>query len=59
MSNCHDRCNLSRYCHEHGCDREDFPDECSMYYHIEDIIADAREYEREQRISLEELNEWE
>ena len=45
--NCHSYCHLAKYCrYEKGRNGQD-PDECYMYYKIEDIMADAREIARE------------
>ena len=54
--NCHEYCRYGKYCRylkgEIGAD----PEECGMYYKIEDIEAEAREMAREQkRIRAEEL----
>lgn len=52
--NCHEYCRYGKQCRylkgENGFD----PDECAMYYKIDDIMMDAREIEREQRKGLEE-----
>ena len=55
--NCHEYCRYGKYCRylkgEIGAD----PEECGMYYKIEDIEAEAREMAREQRrIRAEELD---
>ncbi len=40
---CHDRCPYSRICYYPGDDRDDFPENCGQYYHIDDLILEARE----------------
>lgn len=55
--NCHEYCWYGKYCRylkgEIGAD----PEECAMYYKIEEIEAEAKEIEREQRrIRAEELD---
>jgi len=53
------RCPYKRYCHlKVPCDKEDFY-ECANYFHIDDIMADARDIEREQRRGLDDYDEWE
>lgn len=39
---CHERCPYDKLCYYKGEDRDDFPDECSQYYKIEDLLWDAR-----------------
>lgn len=52
--NCHEYCRYGKQCRylkgSNGMD----PDECAMYYKIEDIMMDARDIEKEQRKGLEE-----
>ena len=48
-ASCHQRCRYDRLCYYEGADRDDFPDECAQYYHIEDILADAEDILEEQR----------
>ena len=52
--NCHEYCRYGKQCRylkgENGFD----PDECAMYYKIEDIMLEAREIEKEQRREREE-----
>ena len=43
---CHKRCPYDRFCYHKGEDRDDFPDECSQYYKIDDLLLEAR-YDRE------------
>ena len=49
---CRDRCNMARYCYKTPCYRDDFPDECGEYYHLEDIVADARDILEEQKRAM-------
>lgn len=46
---CHSRCRYDRFCYCRGEDRDDFPDECAHYYHIEDVLADAEDILEEQK----------
>ena len=57
--NCHEYCRYSKYCRYHpGYNGQD-PDECAMYYKIEDIMDEARDIEREQRRAREEeCDDW-
>ena len=45
--NCHERCRYSKQCweifHEKGSHRSDFPDECALYYKIDDLMMEARD----------------
>ena len=45
--NCHDRCRYSKLCWEtfqcKGSHRADFPDECALYYKIDDLMMEARD----------------
>ena len=50
--NCHLYCEYARYCHEKGVDGKN-PDNCANYFHIEDIINDAKQYEAEERAERE------
>jgi hypothetical protein len=50
-TNCHLRCRYGRICFRKGEDREDFPDECVEFYHIDDMLMDARDILEEQRKS--------
>jgi len=47
--NCHEYCRYGKQCRylkgSNGMD----PDECAMYYKIDDIMLEAREIEKEQR----------
>lgn len=55
--NCHEYCRFGKQCRylkgENGFD----PDECAMYYKIEDIMMDARDIAEEERRSREEYEE--
>ena len=56
--NCHDYCPLAKMCrYEKGCNGID-PDECAMYYKLDDLRNEARDIEEEQRRSAG-LEEWE
>ena len=45
--NCHERCMYSKQCYEtfhcKGSHRGDFPDECALYYKIDDLMQEARD----------------
>lgn len=57
--NCHSYCWYAKYCHDKGENGWD-PDNCGMYYHIEDILAEAREIESEMKAHDERFvdGEW-
>lgn len=46
--NCREYCRYAQYCHDKGGDGVD-PEDCGNYYHIEDILAEAREIEAEMK----------
>ena len=50
--NCHERCRYSKECYRlfscKGSNRADFPDECALYYKLDDLAMEAREIEKEQ-----------
>lgn len=57
--NCHEYCRYGKYCrYVKGSNGAD-PDECAMYYKIDDLMNDARDIEREQRKSLDDYDDWE
>lgn len=57
--NCHEYCRYGKYCRYcKGSDGAD-PDECAMYYKIDDLMNEARDIEREQRKGLDDYDEWE
>lgn len=45
--NCHERCRYSKQCWEtfkcKGENRADFPDECALYYKIDDLMLEAQD----------------
>lgn len=51
--NCHERCRYSKECWKlfncKGSNRADFPDECAMYYKLDDLAMEAMDIEKEQR----------
>ena len=49
---CHYYCKYARYCNEKGSDGKN-PDNCANYFHIEDIINDAKQDEAEERAERE------
>jgi len=54
--NCHEYCTYRKQCrYAEGSNGLD-PEDCGMYYRLEDLMMEAREIEREQRrIRAEEL----
>ena len=57
--NCHEYClyrKMCRYCK--GSIGQD-PNECSMYYKLDDLANDARDIEKEQRKALDDYDGWE
>ena len=60
--NCHEYCSygkMCRYCKgSNGAD----PDECAMWYKLDDLMNEARDIEREQRMQrekeFEECDDW-
>ena len=56
--NCHEYCHYGKMCrYVEGSNGMD-PDECAMYYKLDDLMNDARDIEQEQRRSAG-LEEWE
>ena len=51
--NCQERCRYARECYRifscKGSNRADFPDECSLYYKLDDMAMDAADILEEQR----------
>ena len=57
--NCHEYCRYGKYCrYVKGSNGAD-PDECAMYYKLDDLMNEARDIEREQRKALDDYDEWE
>lgn len=58
--NCHEYCHYGRMCrYAKGSNGID-PNECGMYYKLDDLMNDARDIEQEQRKSLDDYYEdWE
>lgn len=46
-SNCHERCRFSKFCYrtfgDKGSNRADFPDECALYYKLDDLMEEAKD----------------
>jgi len=46
-SNCHERCRYSKFCYQtykcKGSNRSDFPDECALFYKIDDLMEEAKD----------------
>ena len=57
--NCHEYCRYGKYCrYVEGTNGFD-PDECAMYYKIDDLMMDAQDIKREQeRERGEEEEDW-
>jgi hypothetical protein len=53
LNKCHERCRYSKPCWElfkcNGSDQADFPDECALYYKLDDLAMDAQDIAEEQR----------
>jgi hypothetical protein len=51
--NCHERCRYSKQCYElyktKGSNRADYPDECALFYKLDDLAMDAADILEEQR----------
>ena len=57
--NCHEYCPYRKMCrYVEGSNGMD-PDECAMYYKLDDLMNEARDIEREQRKALDDYDEWE
>ena len=45
--NCHERCRYSKLCYQifkcKGSNRADFPDECALFYKIDDLMQETRD----------------
>lgn len=60
--NCHEYCDHAKYCRYHKCYNGLNPDECAMYFKIEDLLWDATQdaaaerAERERQ--FEEVDDW-
>ena len=57
--NCHEYCHYGKMCRylkgSNGVD----PDDCAMYYKLDDLMNEARDMEREQRKESDDYDEWE
>jgi len=53
--NCHQRCRYSRQCWElyqcKGENRRDFPDECALFYKLDDLAMEARDLAEQYRLA--------
>ena len=54
--NCHSYCPYGKQCRYHNGDIGLVPEECSMFYKLEDIINDAKTEEKER--AFEEVDDW-
>ena len=54
--NCHVYCRYGKQCRYLDGKTGQDPEECYMYYKIEDIMADARDIEEEQKRSMKEYD---
>lgn len=57
--NCHSYCRYAKWCKYIEGGNGVVPEDCGMYYKIEDILADAREIAREERRAMREAEEGE
>ena len=60
--NCHEYCSYGKMCrYVKGSNGMD-PDECAMWYKLDDLMNEARDIEREQRMQrekeFEECDDW-
>lgn len=55
--NCHAYCRYAKQCRYLDGKAGQDPEECYMYYKIEDIMADARDIEEEQKRSMKEYED--
>lgn len=53
---CHGKCRYDRFCYKQGSDDLE-PEDCCQYYHIEDILADARDIEEEEKKARGEFDD--
>ena len=57
-TNCHERCRYSKECFRlfecKGSNRKDFPDECALYYKLDDLSMEARDIAKEQSKALDD-----
>lgn len=56
--NCREKCRYARFCKERGVERDDFPDECVMFYKIDDLLMEADDIRREQERERGEEDGW-
>ena len=54
--NCHSYCRYRKFCRYHKGEIGLDPDDCSMYYKLEDILNDSRMEEKEKE--FEEVEDW-
>ena len=55
--NCHNYCRYGKYCRYVDGATGTNPEECAMYYKIDDLLMDARDIKEEQERSRGELEE--
>ena len=59
MDNCKNYCRYARYCYAKGSDGQD-PEECAMYYKVEDLLWDAIcDKMNDPKEEPEDPNDWE
>ena len=60
--NCHSYCRYAKYCRYHKGSNGADPEECAMYYKIEDLLWDATQEEADARAErereFEETEDW-
>ena len=53
--NCHEYCQYKKQCRYHPGYVGQDPEECAMFYKIEDLIAEAKDIEMEQKKAYKEV----
>ena len=60
--NCHEYCRYGKYCRYRDGSKGADPNECAMYYKIEDLLWDARQDDADERAErekqFEEEDDW-
>ena len=56
--NCHEYCPYGRMCRYNKGSNGLNPDDCSMYYKLDDINNEAKEYREERERLFEEVEDW-
>ena len=60
--NCHEYCSYGKMCRYHKGSNGADPDECAMWYKLDDLMNEARDMDREDRMrreqEFEECEDW-